>query len=68
MGVRVAITLILAALPALLNCHRVVRFTRALDTLVSVRIICIIFAFFADALDALILISVAKPPRLPAAV
>jgi hypothetical protein len=68
MGVRVSTTLILAALPSLLHCQCVVRFTRTLDTLVSVRIVCIIFSFSAAALDALILLSVAKLPRLPAAV
>jgi hypothetical protein len=68
MGIQVSITLILAALPALLNRQCVVRFTRALDTLVSVRIICIIFSFFANALYFFILLSVAKLPSLPTAV
>jgi hypothetical protein len=68
MGIQVSITLILAALPALLNCQCVVRFTRALDTLVSVRTICIIFSFLANALYFFILLSVAKLPSLPTAV
>jgi hypothetical protein len=68
MGIRVSITLILAALPALLNCQRVVRFTRALDTLLPVALVFIIFSFLTGSLDLLILLSVAKLPRLPAAV
>jgi hypothetical protein len=68
MGIRVSITLILAALPALLNCQRAVRFTGPTYTLVSIRIICIIFSLLAGSLDLLILLSVAKLPRLPAAV
>jgi hypothetical protein len=67
-GIAVAVTLVLAALPALLLCQRVVKFACALDTLLPVAFVFMIFALFTDALHVFILSSVSDLPRQPAVV
>jgi hypothetical protein len=67
-GIAVAVTLVLAALPALLLCQRVIKFTCALDALLPVALVFMIFALFTDALNMFIFSSISAPPRLPAVV